>query len=109
MIAHVSLPNVTTDGLPASLSKELITGKLRGELGYEGVILTDSLGMNAIKKHYAPGEAAVMAFNAGNDIILMPAEFFKAYDGVLEAVRNGVISESRLDESVLRILKLKGF
>lgn len=109
MIAHVSLPNVTSDGLPASLSKELITGKLRGELGYEGVILTDSLGMNAIKKHYTPGEAAVMAFNAGNDIILMPAEFFKAYDGVLEAVRNGVISESRLDESVLRILKLKGF
>ncbi|MBQ7753326.1 MAG: hypothetical protein IJR80_06685 [Treponema sp.] len=109
MIAHVTVNNVTGDGLPASLSKELVTGKLRRELGYKGLILTDSLGMGAIKKHYSPGDAAVMAFNAGNDIILMPAEFFKAYDGVLKAVKNGRITQKRLDESVLRILKFKGF
>ena len=109
MIAHVTVNNVTGDGLPASLSKVLVTGKLRRELGYKGLILTDSLGMGAIKKHYSPGDAAVMAFNAGNDIILMPAEFFKAYDGVLKAVKNGRITQKRLDESVLRILKFKGF
>ena len=109
MIAHVTVNNVTGDGLPASLSKELVTGKLRRELGYKGLILTDSLGMGAIKKHYSPGDAAVLAFNAGNDIILMPAEFFKAYEGVLKAVKNGKITQKRLDESVLRILKFKGF
>jgi len=108
MIAHVTVNNVTGDGLPASLSREMIAGKLRGELGYKGLILTDSLGMGAIKKHYSPGDAAVLAFNAGNDIILMPAEFFKAYDGFLAAVKNGKISQKRLDESVLRILKFKG-
>ena len=109
MIAHVTLNNVTGDGLPASLSKELITGKLRGELGYKGIVLTDSLGMGAIKKHFTPGQAAVLAFNAGNDIILMPADFFKAYDGMLQAAKEGKISMKRIDESVLKILKFKGF
>lgn len=109
MIAHVTVDKVTGDGLPASLSKELITGKLRGELGYNGIILTDSLGMGAIKKYYSAADAAMMAFNAGNDIILMPAYFFEAYDGVLAAVKDGRISSKRLDESVLRILKFKGF
>ena len=108
MVAHVTVANVTRDGLPASLSYELITEKLRGELGYKGLILTDSLGMGAIKKHYSAADAAVLAFNAGNDIILMPAFFFEAYEGVLAAVKNGKISEKRLDESVLRILKFKG-
>ena len=108
MIAHVSVNNVTGDGLPASLSKELISGKLRGELGYKGLILTDSLGMGAIKKHYSPAQAAILAFNAGNDIILMPADFFAAYDGFLAAAKAGKISQKRIDESVLRILKFKG-
>ena len=109
MIAHVTVKNVTDDNLPASLSKELITDRLRGELGYKGLILTDSMGMGAIKKYYKAGEAAVMAFNAGNDIILMPAFFFEAYDGFLEAVKKGQISQKRLDESLLRILRFKGF
>ena len=108
MVAHVTVKNVTKDGLPASLSKELITDRLRGELGYKGLILTDSLGMGAIKKNYSAADAAVMAFNAGNDIILMPAFFFEAYEGVLVAVKSGKISTKRLDESVLRILKFKG-
>ena len=67
------------------------------------------MGMGAIKKYYKAGEAAVMAFNAGNDIILMPAFFFEAYDGFLEAVKKGQISQKRLDESLLRILRFKGF
>lgn len=107
MVAHITLPNVTSDGLPASLSKELITDKLRGELGFDGLIITDSLSMGAIYYNYTPAEAAVLAFNAGADVLLMPADFMEAYDAVLEAVKSGEISEERLDESVLRILRAK--
>ena len=107
MIAHLTLPKITSDGLPASLSKELVTGKLRGELGYEGLITTDALAMGAIAKNYSSAEAAVLAFDAGIDILLMPFDYIEAFDGVVDAVKNGKISESRLEESVLRILNLK--
>jgi len=107
MVAHITFPKITSDGLPATLSKELITGKLRGELGYDGLIITDALTMGAIVDSYGSAEASVMAFEAGNDILLMPWDYREAFDGVLQAVREGQISESRLDESVRRILKLK--
>ncbi|MCR4734557.1 MAG: glycoside hydrolase family 3 protein [Treponema sp.] len=109
MLAHITLTKITKDGLPASLSKELITGKLRKELGYKGVILTDALNMGAIEKNYEAGEAAVLAFEAGNDILLMPSHFRKAYTALLNAVKNGRISERRVNQSVLRILTLKDF
>ena len=109
MIAHVSMTKVTSDGFPASLSEELITGKLRGELGYQGVILTDALAMGAIEKNYGSARAAVLAFEAGNDILLMPKDFPLAYEAMLSAVNEGKITMERLDESVLRILKLKGY
>ena len=106
MVAHVTVPDV--DPLyPASLSKLLISGKLREELGYKGIILTDALNMGAIEKNYGSGEACVLAFEAGNDILLMPKNFYAAYDAVLEAVSSGRISTQRLDESVLRILEFK--
>ena len=107
MIAHINLPNVTSDGLPASLSKEMVSGKLRGELGFEGLIITDSLAMEAINTYYGSAEAAVMAVEAGADIILMPYDYIAAFEGILDAVRSGRISEGRIDESVLRILKAK--
>ena len=107
MTAHITLKNVTTDGLPATLSKELVTGKLRGELGYGGVIVTDAMMMGAIVQSYPSGEAAVMALEAGNDILLLPWDYREAFNGVLAAVREGRISEARLDESVRRILNLK--
>ncbi len=107
MVAHISLPNVTGDGLPASLSKELVTGKLRGELGYDGLVITDALSMGAIVHAYGSAEAAILAFEAGNDILLMPWDYREAFDGVLQAVRSGRISEERLDESVRRILRIK--
>ena len=107
LVAHILLPQVTTDGYPASLSAELITGKLRGELGYEGLVMTDSLAMGAIVKEYGPSEAAVMALEAGNDILLMPQNYEEAYLAVLEAVKSGRVSEEQLDEHVLRILKFK--
>ena len=107
MTAHITATNTTHDHLPASLSHELITEKLRGELGYDGVIITDALMMGAIQKNYTSSEAAILALEAGNDIILMPYDYREAFNGVLNAVKSGRISEARLDESVMRILKLK--
>lgn len=107
MVAHITLPNVTSDGLPASLSKELITGKLREELGYDGLIITDSLSMGAIYNNYTAAEASVLAVKAGADVLLMPANFIEAYDAVLAAVQSGEIPEEQIDKSVLRILRVK--
>lgn len=107
MTAHITLENVSSDGLPASLSKEIITDRLRGELGYDGLIITDALAMSAVTEPYGSGTAAVMAFEAGNDILLMPESIKQAYGALLEAVRNSEISMERLDESVLRILRYK--
>lgn len=107
MTAHITTPNATTDGLPASLSYTMISERLRGELGFQGVIVTDALEMNAIKNHFAPEQAAVAALRAGVDVLLMPSNLRKAFDGVVQAVEDGTISEERLNESVRRVLTLK--
>ena len=107
MVAHILLPQITGDGLPASLSAQLITGRLRGELGYDGLVVTDSLAMGAITDQYTSAQAAVLAVEAGADLLLMPQDYTAAFDGVLDAVRQGEVDESRLDESVLRILRAK--
>ncbi|MBR6236230.1 MAG: glycoside hydrolase family 3 protein, partial [Firmicutes bacterium] len=107
MIAHINLPNATSDGRPASLSKELITDKLRGELGYSGLVTTDSLAMEAITDQYSQEESAVLAVEAGVDVLLMPLDYVKSFDAVVAAVESGRIPESRIDESVLRILRAK--
>lgn len=107
MAAHLTTPLVTKDGLPASLSHAMLTDRLRGELGYDGVIITDALAMGAITQNYTPAESAVLALNAGADILLMPYDYAAAYQGVLAAVENGRLSVDRIDESVLRILRLK--
>ena len=107
MTAHITTPNATQDDLPASLSYTMLTERLRGELGFTGVICTDSLSMQAIRDHFSPAEAAVMALNAGADLLLMPTSLPEAFDGVLQAVQSGTISEERLNESVRRILTLK--
>ena len=107
MTAHITMKNVTSDDLPASLSREIVTGKLRGELGYDGVIITDAMNMGAVAKNYTSSEAAILAIEAGNDIVLMPYDYREAFDGVIEAVKSGRISEARIDESVKRIMRLK--
>lgn len=107
MVAHISLPNVTGDGLPASLSGELISGKLRGELGYDGVVITDSLAMGAIAQEYTSADCAVMALDAGVDILLMPEDYAAAFEGVVQVVEEGRLSMERIDESVARVLELK--
>ncbi|QAT41975.1 glycoside hydrolase family 3 protein [Aminipila luticellarii] len=107
MIAHITAPNITSDGLPSSLSHEMIEGKLRNELDYNGVVITDSMAMGAITQEYTSDTAAVKAIAGGADMILMPEQFEEAYNGIYDAVKNGTISEKRMDESVLRILSLK--
>lgn len=107
MVGHIETPNLAADGLPASLSKTMITDELRGRLGFEGVVISDSFVMGAITQRYAPADAAVRFIQAGGDMILMPENLQDAYQGLLEAVGEGVIDESRIDESVMRILEVK--
>lgn len=95
------------DNLPCDLSYTAITGILRNELGFDGIVITDSHKASAITKKYSSGEAAVMAVNAGADIILLPDDLPSAVKAVCEAVENGEIRESRINESVTRILNLK--
>ncbi|HQD29248.1 beta-N-acetylhexosaminidase [Acetivibrio saccincola] len=107
MTAHIILPEIEPDNLPATLSNKILTGLLREELNFGGLIITDALEMKAIKKHWSSGEASVMAFKAGADILLMPESLEKAYNTILEAVLNGDIAEERIDKSLYRILKVK--
>lgn len=107
MVGHVSLPNVVGDGTPAPLSSAIVQGILRDSLGYTGVVVTDSLSMGAITNYYSPAEAAVAALKAGCDIPLMPERFDEAYQGVLNAVQAGKLTEERIDESLIRILAAK--
>ena len=107
MVGHIGVPNVTGDDLPASVSGQLVTGLLRGELGFDGLIVTDSFQMEAITGRFAPGEAAVTAIEAGVDIILMPEDADAAVQGLKDALEDGRLTQERIDESVLRILKCK--
>ncbi len=107
MVGHLSAPNVTGDNTPASLSGKMITEILRGQLGYQGIVITDAMNMSAITEYYTADQAAVMAIQAGADMILMPEDFEAAYNGVLEAVRNGTLTEERIDESLRRIFRVK--
>ena len=107
MMSHISLPNVLDDQTPASLSHEIVTDILKKKLRFSGIIITDALNMGAIAQNYSSGEAAVMAVEAGVDMLLMPADFQTAYEGLINAVYEGRVSEERIDESVLRILQVK--
>lgn len=108
MVGHISLPEVTGDMTPSSLSEQVVTGLLREELGYDGIVVTDSMQMQAITQFYSPSEAAVQAIQAGVDLILLPQDFQSAYEGVLAAVNDGTLSEERIDASLERIWKVKG-
>lgn len=107
MVAHISDREVTGSEEPASLSPVFVTDILRGNLGYQGIIITDSLSMGAVTEHYDSGEAAVLALQAGCDMLLMPQDFQAAYQAVLDAVADDTISQERLDESVERIIGAK--
>jgi beta-N-acetylhexosaminidase len=107
MVGHISVPRITGNDEPSSLSQYMIADVLRGQMGYEGIVITDAMNMGAISDNYSSADMAVQAVNAGVDIILMPVDFEEAYQAILDAVASGTISEERIDESVRRILRVK--
>ena len=105
MVSHQLAVAVDPDH-PASLSAKVV-GLLREELGFEGVVITDALRMDAVHDSYGTGEACVLALEAGADMLLLPYNFTNAYESVMQAVKDGRLTEERIDESLLRILSLK--
>jgi beta-N-acetylhexosaminidase len=107
MTAHVAVPQVTGDELPGTLNPKITTDILRKELKFDGIITTDSMEMGAITKNFPNGESAVMAIKAGADVVLFPPDTEKAIAAIETAVKNGGITEQRIDESVGRLLHAK--
>ncbi|MEU6076960.1 glycoside hydrolase family 3 protein [Micromonospora sp. NPDC047074] len=107
MTAHIVVPALDPSGDPATLSPTILTGVLRGELGFRGVIVTDALNMAGVRQRYGDERVPVLALKAGADQLLMPPNLRLARDAVLRAVATGELTEGRIDESVRRILAMK--
>jgi beta-N-acetylhexosaminidase len=107
MSAHIAFPALTGDSLPATLSARLMTGLLRDELGFDGLVVTDAMNMGGIVREFGDGDAAVRAVKAGADILLFPREVTPTIDAVTSAVERGEIDEARIDRSVRRLLEIK--
>ncbi|MEU1226303.1 glycoside hydrolase family 3 protein [Streptomyces sp. NPDC005828] len=107
MTAHIVVPALDPSEDPATLSRPILTGILREQLGYDGVVVTDSLGMEGVRTKYGDERVPVLALKAGVDQLLNPPRLDVAWNAVLAAVRAGELTEARLDESILRILRLK--
>ena len=108
MVGHFIASSITGDeSTPCSLSKEVMTEMLRVNHKYDGVIITDAMSKKAITEYYGADEAAIKAFKAGADMILSPENFEKAYTAVVEAVKDGTISEQRINDSLARVYRLK--
>ncbi|NBE54285.1 glycoside hydrolase family 3 protein [Streptomyces boluensis] len=107
MTAHIVVPALDPAEDPATLSAPILTGILREQLGYDGVVVTDSLGMQGVRTKYGDDRVPVLALKAGVDQLLNPPEPAVAWNAVLQAVRDGELTEERLDTSILRILELK--
>ncbi|MBX7265869.1 glycoside hydrolase family 3 [Micromonospora sp. Llam7] len=105
MSAHLDVRSVDP-GVPATFSDKLLTDVLRGELGFQGVVITDGMNMPPARR-WGPGEAAVRALKAGNDLILMPPHVGQAHDGLLTALRDGSLPRARLVEAATRVLTMK--
>ena len=114
MLAHITVPALEPDpNLPASVSHKIVTDLLKEQLGFRGIVVTDALDMGALTRvfpgdpHQVSAEEAVAAIEAGDDMVIIPADLDGAYTGLLSAVRQGKISEARIDESVLKVLRMK--
>ncbi|WP_263360062.1 glycoside hydrolase family 3 protein [Acidicapsa ligni] len=114
MMGHITVPAIEPDpNLPASVSKRVVTGLLKDKLGFRGLVVTDALDMGALMHAFTgtdaeiSGKEAVQALLAGNDMVIIPADLDGAYSGLIQAAKSGVLSEKRIDESVLKILRLK--
>jgi beta-glucosidase-like glycosyl hydrolase len=107
MTAHIAVPEISGEVIPATVSHQVLTGLLRSELGFDGIIFTDAMDMAAVDRLFPRGEAAVRAVLAGADVILMPRDVKQAIDAIVSAVDEGRLTEARIDESVGRLLRLK--
>ena len=107
MIGHLAVPSITKDDTPASLSKEIITDLLKSELGYNGLVITDALNMDALTNEYTEEEIYINAINAGVDILLMPDFDNETIEIITNAIANGTIAIEEIDNSVEKILELK--
>lgn len=107
MTAHIAVPALDSPSTPATLSAPILTGVLRQELGFKGLVPTDALDMYGISKQWSPGEAAVKALAAGADILLMPPDPQAAVDAVLAAINSGRLSQERVEQSVTKVLEAK--
>jgi beta-N-acetylhexosaminidase len=107
MTGHLAVPALEPEEKPATVSKNVLTGLLRDELGFKGLICTDALDMQGIAKMYGPGETAVRALEAGVDLLLLPGDAKEAVHAVVAAVKDGRLTKARIDESVLKLLTAK--
>ena len=107
MTAHLAVPALEPERIPATVSPAILTALLRNQLGFKGIVSTDAMDMQGLTKQFPPAEAAVRSLLAGADVLLIPEHPGKAIDGVVEAVKSGRISGKRVDESVLRVLEAK--
>lgn len=106
MVSQIAYKSITQD-VPACLSSAVVTDMLRGELGYNGIVMTDYMDTHSLIMHYKHADAAVMAIEAGADMLFCSGDFKKAYNGILDAVESGKISQERIDESLYRIYRVK--
>ena len=107
MVGHLAVPEITNDNTPASLSKEIVTGLLKEELGFDGLVITDALNMGALTKNYTEEEIYVNAINAGVDILLMADFDTETVEIIKGNIKNGTIKMEEIDDSVKKILELK--
>lgn len=107
MTAHIAVPAVTGTELPSTLSSVVLQDKLRGELGFDGVIISDALEMGAIARQFPVPEACVLALEAGVDVLLCVKDYPACFQAVMDAIAQGRLTEARIDESVKRILRLR--
>jgi len=107
MTAHIVVPALDPSGTPATLSAPILTGLLRKEMEFKGIVASDALDMGGITQHWNAGQAAVKAIEAGADVLLMPANPEEAVTAIANAVRRGAISRERLEDSVVKVLAAK--
>ena len=106
MVGHMTMTELASDS-PASMSQRIVTGLLREELDYDGIIITDSVGMGAISDLYSSPEAVVQALSAGCDMVLCPTSLSEVLDAVQNALTAGTLSQDKIDQSVMRVLQAK--
>lgn len=107
MPSHLAVPALEPDNIPATVSKRIVTGLLREEMGFQGLVCTDAMDMQGLTKMFPPGEAAVRALEAGVDLLLIPTDPAAAINAVVNAVKQGRLTEHRINESLARVLAAK--